>query len=53
MTQDRMIVGLKPVNFFSGNPSLDVAPSSQEKNKAVIIESVDDTKGSLCCSWRP
>jgi len=29
---------LKPVNFFSGNPGIDVAPSTQEKNKSVLYD---------------
>lgn len=35
MPCEKMIVGLKPVNFFSGNPGIDVAPSTQEVNKSV------------------
>ncbi|KAJ4324081.1 hypothetical protein N0V84_004047 [Fusarium piperis] len=36
MPSEKMMVGLKPVNFFSGNPGLDVAVSTQEKNKSVL-----------------
>ena len=36
MPSEKMIVGLKPVNFFTGNPGLDVTPSAQEKNKSVL-----------------
>jgi primary-amine oxidase len=36
MPSEKMIVGLKPVNFFSVNPGLDVAPSAQEANKSVL-----------------
>jgi primary-amine oxidase len=36
MPSEKMTVGLKPVNFFSGNPGLDVAPSTQEANKSVL-----------------
>lgn len=38
MPAEKMSVGLKPVNFFTGNPGLDVAPSSQEVNKSVLVE---------------
>jgi hypothetical protein len=33
MPMDRMVVGIKPVNFFTGNPGLDVPPSTQERNR--------------------
>lgn len=48
MPNEKMIVGLKPVNFFSGNPGLDVAPSTQEKNKSVLYDenASDETP---CC----
>jgi primary-amine oxidase len=36
MPSEKMTVGLKPVNFFPGNPGIDVAPSMQEKNKSVL-----------------
>lgn len=38
MPSEKMVVGLKPINFFSGNPSLDVAVSIQAKNKSVLVE---------------
>ncbi|KAJ5736992.1 uncharacterized protein N7483_002117 [Penicillium malachiteum] len=38
MPSEKMTVGLKPVNFFMGNPALDVAPSSQETNKSVLVQ---------------
>ncbi|KAJ6164885.1 hypothetical protein N7470_003557 [Penicillium chermesinum] len=38
MPSEKMIVGLKPVNFFSGNPGLDVAVSTQENNKSVLFQ---------------
>ncbi|KAJ5312024.1 hypothetical protein PENANT_c022G05685 [Penicillium antarcticum] len=38
MPSEKMIVGLKPINFFTGNPGLDVAVSSQEKNRSVLVE---------------
>ncbi|KAH8883125.1 hypothetical protein GQ53DRAFT_798382 [Thozetella sp. PMI_491] len=37
MPSEKMTVGLKPVNFFSGNPGLDVAVSTQEKNRSVLV----------------
>ena len=36
MPSEKMTVGLKPVNFFEGNPGIDVAPSTQETNKSVL-----------------
>ncbi|KAM3483453.1 hypothetical protein MY8738_003138 [Beauveria namnaoensis] len=36
MPSEKLMVGLKPVNFFSGNPGLDVAPSTQDKNKSIL-----------------
>lgn len=36
MPSEKMTVGLKPVNFFEGNPGIDVAPSIQETNKSVL-----------------
>ncbi|KAJ5082631.1 hypothetical protein N7532_011674 [Penicillium argentinense] len=38
MPVEKMVVGLKPVNFFLGNPGLDVAVSTQEKNRSVLVE---------------
>ncbi|KAF5684881.1 primary-amine oxidase [Fusarium circinatum] len=49
MPSEKMMVGLKPVNFFSGNPGLDVAPSTQEKNQSVLYIG-EDKKDSACCS---
>ncbi|KAH7137953.1 copper amine oxidase [Dendryphion nanum] len=37
MPCEKMMVGLKPVNFFSGNPGLDVAVSTQDVNKSVLV----------------
>lgn len=50
MPSEKMMVGLKPVNFFSGNPGLDVAVSTQDKNKSVLFneEKTDDA----CCHSR-
>jgi primary-amine oxidase len=38
MPSEKMTVGLKPVNFFLQNPALDVAPSTQQRNKSVQVE---------------
>ena len=46
MPNEKMIVGLKPVNFFTGNPGLDVAVSTQDRNKSVLV----DDKASCCQS---
>ena len=48
MPCEKMAVGLKPVNFFSGNPGLDVAVSTQEMNQSVLVcgeETRDDEGG--------
>ncbi|KAF9871482.1 copper amine oxidase [Colletotrichum karsti] len=37
MPCEKMVVGLKPVNFFKGNPALDVPISTQEKNRSVLV----------------
>ena len=38
MPAEKMVVGLKPVNFFTGNPGLDVAESTQQRNKSVLVQ---------------
>jgi primary-amine oxidase len=52
MPCEKMTVGLKPVNFFEGNPGIDVAPSRQEVNRSVLYagEAVGDDEG--CCEGR-
>lgn len=54
MPNDKIMVGLKPANFFSGNPGLDVAPSTQEKNKSVLYtgEEAGAGGGDSCCRSR-
>lgn len=42
MPSEKMVVGLKPVNIFGGNPGIDVAVASQEVNKSVLYTSPDD-----------
>lgn len=49
MPNEKIMVGLKPVNFFSGNPGLDVAPSSQDKNKSVLYTGDDAKATATCC----
>ena len=52
-------VALKPVNFFSKNPAIDVPPSNQEFNRSTLVseqhhqpttEAVVGEKGEVCCS---
>lgn len=45
MPSEKMVVGLKPFNFFGGNPGLDVAVSNQEQNRSV---EVGDGSGRSC-----
>lgn len=51
MPNEKMMVGLKPVNFFTQNPGLDVAPSTQEKNKSVLYTE-EESQDSSCCNSR-
>jgi primary-amine oxidase len=37
MPAEKMLVTLKPVNFFHGNPALDVPISTQERNKSTLV----------------
>jgi primary-amine oxidase len=48
MPSEKMLVGLKPVNFFTGNPGLDVAVSTQEKNKSVLVDDGNGCKAGVC-----
>jgi primary-amine oxidase len=51
MPSEKMVVGLKPVNFFTGNPGLDVAVSTQERNKSVLVtDELEVAPG--CCQSR-
>lgn len=50
MPNEKMMVGLKPVNFFTGNPGLDVAVSTQDKNKSVLY--TEEESASSCCISR-
>lgn len=56
MPSDKMVVGLKPVNFFTGNPGLDVGVSTQEKNRSVLVKDEveaeregEERAGRQCC----
>lgn len=49
MPSEKMTVGLKPVNFFSGNPGIDVAASTQEKSKSVLVEDYNTETSRHSC----
>jgi primary-amine oxidase len=50
MPSEKMVVGLKPANFFTGNPGLDLAVSTQESNRSVLVDGGDDINSkSSCC----
>lgn len=46
MPCEKMTVGLKPINFFAGNPTMDVAVATQEANRSVRV---GDEASSGCC----
>ena len=50
MPSEKLTVGLKPVNFFNGNPGLDVSSSRQAVNRSVLVQ--DETALSGCCKSR-
>jgi primary-amine oxidase len=53
MPCEKMTVGLKPVNFFEGNPGIDVAPSRQEVNRSVLYAGEQAVgEGEGCCAGR-
>lgn len=52
MPIEKMIVGLKPINFFTGNPALDVAVSTQERNKSVLYDENAESNPEVCCGSR-
>jgi primary-amine oxidase len=52
MPSEKMTVGLKPVNFFTGNPGLDVPVSTQDKNKSVLVQENEEPASSLACCGR-
>lgn len=49
MPCEKMTVGLKPLNFFTGNPGLDVALSTQETNRSVQVGDEAAIPPSGCC----
>ncbi|KAJ5729156.1 copper amine oxidase 1 [Penicillium malachiteum] len=52
MPVEKMMVSLKPVNFFSGNPALDVAVSTQVNNQSVLVEEKRGVEAEIsgeCC----
>lgn len=49
MPSEKMTVGLKPANFFTGNPGLDVAVSTQENNRSVLVDGDDDPNSKPNC----
>ncbi|KAJ5092276.1 hypothetical protein NUU61_007146 [Penicillium alfredii] len=48
MPSEKMVVGLKPVNFFTGNPGLDVAVSTQERNRSALVGEGGKSAGACC-----
>jgi primary-amine oxidase len=50
MPCEKMVVGLKPVNFFTANPAIDVAVSTQERNKSVLVTSNREDAGGKSVS---
>jgi primary-amine oxidase len=42
MPAEKMLVSLKPINFFETNPAIDVAISNQKDNKSVLVGEGDD-----------
>jgi len=48
MPCEKMVVGLKPVNFFTANPALDVALSTQERNHSVLVNGDGCSGGDHC-----
>ena len=53
MPCEKMTVGLKPVNFFGGNPGIDVAVSRQEVNRSVLFTGEEAVGGERCCEGGP
>jgi primary-amine oxidase len=44
MPSEKLVVGLKPVSFFLGNPGLDVPVSTQEMNKSIFVGDKDNLR---------
>jgi primary-amine oxidase len=54
MPCEKMSVGLKPCNFFSRNPGMDVMPSSQERNRSVLVDgNTGQEKGEILVNGHP
>jgi primary-amine oxidase len=51
MPVEKMTVTLKPINFFTRNPALDVPISNQAHNQSVLVVDESDTAGTgqACC----
>jgi primary-amine oxidase len=49
MPVEKMVVGLKPVNFFERNPALDVAMSTQARNLSVLVGEEGGGGEGGCC----
>ncbi|KAK4161255.1 copper amine oxidase [Cladorrhinum sp. PSN259] len=49
MPGEKMMVGLKPVNFFERNPALDVPMSTQERSLSVLVVDNEGNGGEACC----
>lgn len=47
MPVEKMLVSLKPLNFFTRNPALDVPISNQADNKSVLV--MDENEKASCC----
>ncbi|KAK2737735.1 hypothetical protein FQN55_000950 [Onygenales sp. PD_40] len=45
MPAEKMLVGLKPVNFFTGNPAVDVGISEQAVNRSVLVDGEGEGEG--------
>ncbi|KAF2108826.1 amine oxidase [Lophiotrema nucula] len=52
MPVDKMMVTLKPINFFARNPALDVQVSRQEVNRSVLVGGEEEGHGEVCCAAR-
>lgn len=59
MPVETLKVAMKPVNFFSKNPAIDVPPSTQEFNKSTLLSELHhqgtaegsiDSSDAVCCS---
>ncbi|KAL1993533.1 hypothetical protein VTN49DRAFT_2202 [Thermomyces lanuginosus] len=44
MPAEKMMVSLKPVNFFTQNPAIDVPISTQDRNQSVLVDCCSDNQ---------